>query len=138
MVQVSDVNIMDVEGKVDYRDTKYCVCIYSKEDKDKYLFINTESREMYDDFQIKCSRYAFLGQKDRYVNCFSVQELEKERVIEKKGNLDYEDMKRILAKIKNSDSITEAEKEILIPELENWLNDENYASKKLSTIFKYR
>jgi len=138
MVQVSDVNIMNVEGKIARRETKYCVCIYSKEDKDKYFFINTESREMYDDFQIKCSRYTFLGQKDRYVNCFSVQELEKERIIEKKGNLDYDDMKQILTKIKNSDSITEAEKEILIPELENWLNDENYAPKKLSTIFKCR
>jgi len=138
MVQVSDVNVMDVEGKIDYRETKYCVCIYSKEDKNKYFFINTESREMYDDFQIKCSRYKFLGQKDRYVNCFSVQELENERIVEKKGNLDHEDMKQILNKIKNSDSITEAEKEILIPELENWLNDKDYSSKKLSTIYKCR
>jgi len=138
MVQVSDVNVMDVEGKIDHRETKYCVCIYSKEDKDKYLFINTESRKMYDDFQIKCSRYSFLGQKDRYVNCFSVQELEKERIIEKKGNLDYDDMKQILIKIKNSDSITEAEKEILIPELENWLNNKDYSQNKLSTVFKCR
>jgi len=138
MTNISDVNVMDVRGKIEYRKTKYCVCIYTDDDKDRYLFINTESRKMYDDFQIKSSDYPFLNQKDRYVNCSNVQELEQERIIERKGNLNYEDMRNILNKIRESEDITETEKEDIVPELEKWLSDSNYAKNKLSAVFKYR
>jgi hypothetical protein len=67
-----------------------------------------------------------------------VHKLEKERLIEKKGNLDYEDMQKILSKIQNSDRIPEDEKKVLIPMLEKWLKDDDYTKNKLAAVFKYR
>jgi hypothetical protein len=142
MTNISDVNVMDVRGKIEHRETKYCVCIYAGDDKDRYFLINTnspeiESHKIYDDFLIKESENSFL-KCDRYVNCSYVQELERERIIEKAGNLNYEDMRKILDKIKSSKRITAADKDIIIPALEKWLNSDDYAKNKLSAVFKYR
>jgi hypothetical protein len=137
MTNISDVNVMDVKGKVEHRDTKYCVCISTGDNKDRYFLIDSKSRKMYDDFEIKKSVYDFL-EHDSHISCSKVYELEEERYIEKIGNVNYEDMQTILNKVRNSDRITRAEKDVIVPELENWLKDDNYAGNKLSAVFKCR
>ena len=62
MSELFDVVVMDVKGVVSYRDTKYCVCVSNLQNK--YLFINTDHRTMYDDFEIKAEDYIFLNNKN--------------------------------------------------------------------------
>jgi len=137
MTTVSDVNRMSTKNVVAHRDEKYCVCISTGNGKDKYFLIDSKSRKMYDDFEIKAEEYDFLS-KDSYISCSLVVELGKDRFIEKLGNIDHKDMIKILEKVKKSEHLTDDEIKDISNSLENWLNDKDYASKKLSEIFKYR
>jgi len=130
MAEISDVYVMNTEGEIDKRDTKHCVCILVSADKDKYVLINRFDIKKYDGFEIKKSDYAFLDQDIRYVGCSRVYDFGKDRILRKVGNLTYNDMKRILEKIRNSKFITAEEKDVIVPKLEKWLGD--YAKNKLS------
>jgi hypothetical protein len=121
MPKISDVLIVDVSGKIPLRDTKHCVCISVS--KDKYLLINTDHREMYDDFQIKSSDYAFLKDTDRFVCCSKMYRFSPDRIIKKTGNLNRSDMIKIIDKIQNSKILDKMEKNSVIPELDKWLSD---------------
>ena len=120
MPNISDVVLMDVSKIMPERATKYCVCISAGDDR--YFFINSEHREMYDDFKIKASDYGFLTH-DSHVCCHEAYRLGNELIIRKLGNLNYDDMLRISVKIQNSRRITKTERKTLAFELETWLND---------------
>ena len=111
---------MDVSKIMPERATKYCVCISAG--NDRYFYINSEHREMYDDFKIKASDYDFL-KYDSYVGCHEAYLLGKELIIRKLGNLNCDDMLKILDKIQNSKRMTKTEKKTLILEFEMWLAD---------------
>ncbi len=120
MPNISDVILMDVSKIMPERTTKYCVCISAG--NDRYFYINSEHREMYDDFKIMASDYDFL-KHDSYVGCHEAYLLREELIIRKLGNLNYDDMLKILDKIQNSKRIAKAEKKALILEFETWLAD---------------
>ena len=116
-----DVAIVNVKGVIDYRDTKYCVCVSIL--KDKYLLINTEHRSMYDDFKIEAKDYPFLQNEDRFVSCSKIHTFDFRRIIKSVGNLEIKDIKKIIEKIRNSRSIHKIDKDLILPELENWLSE---------------
>jgi len=120
MPSISDVILMDVSKIMPERTVKYCVCVSAG--NDRYFYINSEHREMYDDFKINASDYDFLAH-DSYVGCHEAYLLGKELVIRKLGNLNHEDMLKILGKIQNSKRIAKTERKTLILEFETWLND---------------
>ena len=124
---------MNVSKIISERDTKRCICISTG--NGKYLFINSHHRDKYDDFKIESSEYSFLNH-DSYVGCSEIIMLKDEHIIKKVGNLKYDDMRKILNKIKNSKFIVEAERDVIAVELEEWLN--NYRENKLNDIFKNR
>jgi len=110
---------MDVSKIMPERTTKYCVCVSAG--NDRYFYINSEHREMYDDFKIKAADYDFLTH-DSYVGCHEAYLLRKELIIRKLGNLNYEDMLKVLDKIQNSRRMAKIERKNLILEFETWLN----------------
>jgi len=133
MPSISEVVLMDVSKIMPERSEKYCVCISAG--NGKYFYINSEHRKMYDDFKIKAANYSFL-RHDSYVGCSEAHVLGKELVVRKLGNFNYEDMLKILNKIRNSKRITEAERNAIVLELEEWFS--NYAANKLSRNFGKR
>ena len=120
MPEISDVFIINVLEKIAYRNTKHCVCISVS--KDRYFTINTNHREMYDDFQIKSSDYGFLGGIDRFVCCSGMHEFSSDKIIKKVGNINFDDMAKILDKIQKSKTIDKIDKDSVIPELDKWLS----------------
>lgn len=133
MPSISEVILMDVSKIMPERAEKYCVCISAGDGK--YFYINSEHREIYDDFEIKSSDYSFLS-RDSYVSCHKAHVLDNEFIIRKLGNFGYDDMLKILNKIQNSKNINKAESSALIIELEEWL--ENYQENQLKNIFDNR
>jgi len=125
MPQISDVNIIDVSGDINYRSTKHCICISVS--KDRYLIINTEHRKMYDDFLIESSIYSFLDGKDRFICCSGMYEFSSDKIIKKVGNLNFIDMSKIMEKIQKSRVIDKIDKDSVIPELDKWLSDNSPA-----------
>ena len=121
MSEISDVLIIDVSGKIDYRNKKYCVCISVS--PDKYFLINTNHREIYDDFEIKSSNYAFLENVNRFVCCSKMYEFDPGRIIRKAGNLNFDDMMKIIDKIQKSRVIGKKEKDSVIPALDKWQSE---------------
>jgi hypothetical protein len=101
----------------------------------RYFLINSEHREMYDDFEIKSSNYSFL-KKDSYVGCSETIVLKEEFIIKNVGRLKYDDMRKILEKIQKSKHIAKPEREDMALELEEWLND--YPENQLKNIFQNR
>lgn len=123
MLEISDVFVVDVKGsEINNRETKHCICISVS--KDKYLVINTEHRQIYDDFEIKASDYPFLKGKDRFVCCASVHKFPPEKIIsESVGKLKYSDMLKIIDKIQNSKFLNQSEKNDILPDLVDWQLD---------------
>jgi hypothetical protein len=121
MPKVSEVFIIDVSSVLPYRKKKHCICVSAGENK--YFLINSKSREMYDDFKIHVSNYSFLGE-DRYVGCSEAIELKEELIIKKCGVMEYDDMVKILNKVKKSKYLDGATIETIIGELERWLEQE--------------
>lgn len=124
MADLCEVFVIDVRGIVPFRDTKYCVCVSVA--RNKYVLIDTQHREMYDDFQISAKKYDFLKGIDRYVSCSAIYEFDNSRIknIDQViGVLQYDDMKKIIEKIRNSKVIKQIDKDSVLPELEEWLLD---------------
>jgi len=135
MPNISEVFIMDVSSILPHRKKKHCICVSAG--GNKYFLINSEHREMYDDFKISASNYSFLGE-DKYVGCSEAHELKEEHIIKKCGVIDYDDMAKILDKVKKSKHLDEAIIEIITYELEKWLEQKNYAENKLKGKFNKR
>jgi hypothetical protein len=70
------------------------------------------------------------------VACSRIHELSEVKVISKIEKLGYNDMLKIIDKIKNSEYIREAESKSVIEELENYMA--NYTEINLSNIFNKR
>ena len=121
MPEICSIWLVDVSGLFPYRNTKQAVCISVA--GNRYLVINTEHRQMYDDFCIKSSEYPFLDGTDRYVACSRIHCFEAERLIKKVGSLSLADTKNLVEKIKKSRVIDKLEKNAILPELEKWLLD---------------
>ena len=112
---VRSVYLVNVAGLLKHRDTKYCVCV--SVGAGKYLFINTEHREHYDDFQINAKNYDFLAGVDRFLSCIGPTKIPPSRLIQKVGHLNDMDAKTMYVKIEESDLISDDDKEIILPEL---------------------
>ncbi|MDR1812260.1 MAG: hypothetical protein LBQ87_05495 [Candidatus Fibromonas sp.] len=125
MPVISEVMLIDVSKIMPERAKKYCVCISS--DNNKYFVINSNHREMYDDFEIEASNYSFLSH-DSYVCCHKTYILSEEFIVSKLGNINHGDMMKILDKIQNSRRIAEEERDTIALELKAWLN--NYQDNK--------
>ena len=67
---IKGIYIADVSGDPElgrHRSNKHCVCV--SVGAGLYLLINTAHRELYNDFPIKASDYAFLFGVDRFISC---------------------------------------------------------------------
>jgi hypothetical protein len=133
MANISEVYIIDVSKIMPHRTTKYGICVSAGENR--YFLINSDHREIYDD--LKISNYDFL-KHDSYVGCSKAHEFEKELIKERIGAIDYDDMAKILDKVKKSKHLDDATIETISYELETWLEQENYAENKLKNKFKKR
>jgi len=127
MPNISDVVLMDVSKIMPERATKYCICVSAS--NDRYFYINSEHREMYDDFKIKASDYDFLTH-DSYIGCHEAYLLKKELIIRKLGNLNYDDMLKISDKVRNSKRMVKTDKKALIIELETWLEQQKTVAEQ--------
>ena len=123
MTEISDVYVINVkDSDIQNRETKHCICISVS--KDRYVVINTEHRQMYDDFIIKASDYPFLKGKDRFVCCATVHRFLPDRIVsESVGKLKYPDMLKIIEKIQNSKVLDKSEKNDIVPDLIEWQLD---------------
>jgi len=134
MPEISDVLIVKTLGSVDNRETKHCICIAFS--FNKFLLINTKNSGYRDEFEIKSSDYDFLSGKNRFVGCSKIFEFKSEQIERKVGTMKYEDMMKILNKIKSSKNLPKAEKYNIVLELEEWLK--NYQENQLRNIFNNR
>jgi len=134
MPEISDVLIVKTFGSVDNRETKHCICIAFS--VNKFLLINTKNSGYRDEFEIKPSDYEFLSGKNRFVGCSRIFEFKNEQIERKVGTMKYEDMMKILNKIKNSKNFPKAEKDDIALELEEWLK--NYQENQLKNLFNNR
>jgi len=135
MAVISDVFILDVSDKLQYRKTKHCVCISVSENK--CLLINSNNRGIYNELEIKASDYKFLNGANRFIACLRTIKFEEREIIKKVGSLNYSDMVKIterLKMVKNKDILIQLED--IIAELEKWLS--NYVANKLSGSFSKR
>lgn len=112
---------MDVTKLFKYRDTKHCVCVSVS--NNKFLVINSNHRDKYDDFEIKSTDYAFLNSMNRFVCCSETYTFNNAEIIKKVGNLNRNDMVKIVEKIINSKILSDMEKNTVLPELNKWAAD---------------
>lgn len=98
-----------------------CVCVA----KNYFLVINTENRMFYDCIEIQAEDYYFLQGTNRFIECARIfkQDLDVVDNITKKGKILKKDLKRILDKIKNSPRIEGCQKEIIILDIEEFLEN---------------
>ena len=89
-IDLFDVVVMNVEGIISYRNTKHCICISIS--NNKYFVINTDHRQMYDDFKINFKDYDFLNNQDRFIACSEMHTITPDRTIENGGKLNIEDI----------------------------------------------
>jgi len=116
---ISDVFVADFSKEYERRPTKHCVCVSIS--VKRYVIINTNHREIYDDFEIKSSDYEFLGSENRFVSCVKIYGSDSIKLLRHVGNLSRDDMIKIVDKIQNSKVLDEIEKEAVLPELKKWL-----------------
>jgi len=98
-IYIADVKDQANIGK--HRSTKHCVCV--SVGCGLYLLINTEHREMYDDFPLKASDYDFLHGVDRFLACRDPKVIKDEKIIRRVGTLSDADAKTVYEKIRASD-----------------------------------
>ena len=134
MTAISDVLIINVSKKIPYRNTKHCVCISVA--KGKCLLINTENRQIYEEIKINSSDYEFLNGVDRYIACSQIFEFSEDDIIQRVGDIKYEDMLKIIENLRKTKEITPIERNFIVSELEKWL--ENYVGNKLADSFNLR
>jgi len=121
MQNISDVFIVNVSGIIEHRDTKHCVCVSVSDGK--YLFINTRHRDIYNDFKIKADDYEFLNSIDRFVSCSKIRPINVDRIKKKVGNLNRNDMMKIVDKIQASETLDKIEKVSIVTEINKWLSE---------------
>jgi len=119
MPNISDVFIINTKGTLDRRKIKYCVCVSAL--TGTFFYINTEHRDIYDDFEIKSSDYEFLNSTNRFVSCIKLHSFDSVIIIEQVGNLNRDDMLKIRNKIQRSKDINKIDKESVLPEIMKWL-----------------
>jgi hypothetical protein len=83
----------------------------------KYLLINTEHRENYDDFRISASDYGFLNGVDRFLSCSRLFAFGPSKIKQKVGMLSEADTKTVIEKIGASGRIGAADKAVIRAEL---------------------
>ena len=120
MPDLFEVVIADVSEMLSDRETKHCVCVSITENN--YLFINSRSSPIYDDFMIEAKDYAFLQNKDRFISCFKIYNIADEKIIKKVGDLNMEDINKIIDKIKKSKTLKKEIKMPVLLEIKNWLS----------------
>lgn len=121
MLEIADVFVMKVKDQIDHRKTKHCVCIATSQNK--YFIINTEHREIYDDFRISANDYAFLRGIDRFVSCSRMFQFTQDKIVRKVGKLNYRDMLKLIDKVQNSEILDDTDKSSILPELTDWQID---------------
>lgn len=124
MAEIGNVFVVDVADVIEHRDRKHCICISVADNK--YLVINTEHREIYDDFGIKASDYPFLQGVDRFVCCSQIFQFDGGKLLNGKmpvGQLKYTDMGKIISKIQTSEILDETERQSVLLELLDWQLD---------------
>jgi mRNA-degrading endonuclease toxin of MazEF toxin-antitoxin module len=121
MQNISGVFILDTTDILEHRSTKHGVCVSISENK--YFFINTKHRDIYNDFEIKASDYKFLKNTNRFVNCSKIYCLDSNKIIKKVGNLNAEDMSKIIVEVQKSETLSNIEIKEIVHDIENWLSN---------------
>jgi len=114
--------VANVEGIVPHRKTKHCVCVSVA--KGKYMMINTQHGESYDDFLIRASDYDFLMGEDRFLSCVRPFSLSSGRLIRKVGALSVADTHRLADKVIRSKTIPKPDRDTIIGELQDALREQ--------------
>jgi len=115
---------VDVAGVVECRSTKHCICISVS--NNRFLVINTEHRQIYDDFEIKAKDYPFLKNVNRFVCCSQIYHFDQSRFLNNKipvGQLKYQDIVKIIDKIQKSEILDETDQSAVLLELNGWQLD---------------
>jgi hypothetical protein len=97
-----------------------CVCVA----RNYYLVINTEYRSFYDCIEIKSSDYAFLKDKNRFIECSQIfqQDIILADNVKKVGKINNDDLYVILSKIEKSARLYNYQKEPIILEIKKYLS----------------
>ena len=116
--EIGQVFVIDTSKSLDHRDTKHCVCISLG--GDKFFLINTNHREMYDDFKIYADDYPFLNGDNRFISCSLIMHFDSNLINRCVGMLKYADILKIKSKIENSKTLTLKDINEVLPDLEEW------------------
>jgi len=126
MLDISEVVLADTSTSEIIKDRARKLFVRISVTNEKFLIIN--SRESEGSIKIESAVYSFLSH-DSYIAGLRTFTLEEDEIIKKRGNLYYDDMVKVLNMIKTSKSIPPDEKEEILIDLEEFIND--YASNKL-------
>jgi len=126
MLDISEVVLADTSTSEIIKDRARKLFVRISVTNEKFLIIN--SRESEGSIKIESAIYSFLSH-DSYIAGLRTFTLEEDEIIKKRGNLYYDDMVKVLNMIKISKSIPPDEKEEILIDLEEFIND--YAANKL-------
>ena len=130
MLDISEVVLADTSTSEIIRDRARKLFVRISVTNEKFLIIN--SRESEGSIKIESATYSFLS-RDSYIAGLRTFTLEEDEIIKKRGNLYYDDMVKVLNMIKISKSIPPDEKEEILIDLEEFIND--YTVNKLKNKF---
>jgi len=133
MLDISEVVLADTSTSEIIRDRARKLFVRISVTNEKFLIIN--SRESEGSIKIESATYSFLSH-DSYIAGLRTFTLEEYEIIKKRGNLYYDDMVKVLNMIKSSKSIPPDEKEEILIDLEEFIND--YAANKLKNKLSNR
>jgi len=126
MLDISEVVLADTSTSEIIKDRARKLFVRISVTNEKFLIIN--SRENEGSIKIESAIYSFLSH-DSYIAGLRTFTLEEDEIIKKLGNLYYDDMVKVLNMVKISKSIPPDEKEEILIDLEEFIND--YAANKL-------
>ena len=126
MLDISEVVLADTSTSEIIRDRARKLFVRISVTNEKFLIIN--SRESEGSIKIESATYSFLSH-DSYIAGLRTFTLEEYEIIKKRGNLYYDDMVKVLNMVKISKSIPPDEKEEILIDLEEFIND--YTANKL-------
>jgi len=126
MLDISEVVLADTSTSEIIKNRARKLFVRISVTNEKFLIIN--SRESEGSIKIESAIYNFLSH-DSYIAGLRTFTLEEDEIIKKRGNLYYDDMVKVLNMIKSSKSIPPDEKEEILIDLEEFIND--YAANKL-------
>ena len=133
MFDISEVVLADTSTSEIIKDRARKLFVRISITNEKFLIIN--SRESEGSIKIESAIYSFLS-RDSYIAGLRTFTLEESEIIKKRGNLYYDDMVKILSMIKSSKFIPLDEKEEILIDLEEFIND--YAANKLKNKLSNR